>query len=313
MSRPLRLEFPGALYHITSRGNARQAVFHDDADRARFLSLLAREIFQQGWRCHAYCLMTNHFHLVVETPRQGLARGMQRLNGVYGQSFNRRHGRVGHLLQGRYHSILVEKDSYLLELSRYVVLNPVRARMVAHAEAWAWSSFRATAGLAPVPAWLEVDWLLARFGETRGAARSAYRRFVAEGVGATSPLDEVRGQIWLGGEQFRNSMQRALGEESPPEIPRAQMRLVGPTCDEVLAAACAEFGVSEADLLARRNLDAYRAAAYLLRRFGNLRLREVGRLFGVSNACISQIQAAMAGRPPDDSLVRILDRCKVKI
>jgi REP element-mobilizing transposase RayT len=311
MSRPLRLEFPGALYHVTSRGNARQAVFHDDADRHRFLSLLAREIFQHGWHCHAYCLMTNHFHLLVETPSRGLARGMQRLNSGYSRRFNQRHERVGHVFQGRYHSVLVEKESYLLELSRYVVLNPVRAGMVARVERWAWSSFRATAGLAPVPQWLEVSWLLARFGATRAAARAAYRRFVDDGVAATSPLDAVRGQIWLGGETFRTGMQEAIGEELLPEIPHPQMRPSGPTRDELLAAVCEEFGVSEADLRSRAHQEAYRVAAYLLRRRGNLRLGEVAQLFGVSNSRISNIQTAMEAGPPDRTLARLLDRCKV--
>ncbi len=146
MARPLRLEFPEALYHLTARGNARQEIFLDDQDRRAFLGLLGREVEQQRWRCHAYCLMDNHYHLLVETPEGRLAGGMRRLNGVYTQGFNRRHERVGHLFQGRYRSIVVDQESYLLELSRYVVLNPVRAGMVKRVEEWAWSSYRATAG-----------------------------------------------------------------------------------------------------------------------------------------------------------------------
>jgi len=127
MARPLRLEFPGAVYHITARGNARQPIVADDADRQRYVNALAREVSQQNWHCYAWCLMDNHYHLLIETPEGNLAAGMRHLNQVYTQAFNRRHGRVGHVLQGRYKSILVEKDSYLLELCRYVVLNPLRA------------------------------------------------------------------------------------------------------------------------------------------------------------------------------------------
>lgn len=312
MSRPLRLEFSGALYHVTVRGNARQPVFLDDADRSRFLAFLAREIFQHGWRCYAYCLMTNHFHLLVETPRPGLARGMHRLNGTYSQSFNHRHGRVGHLFQGRYHSLLVEKDSYLLELSRYIVLNPVRARMVARAEGWAWSSFRATAGMAPVPQWLEVRWLLAQFGATVATAHAAYRCFVEAGLTANSPLAHVRGQIWLGGETFRTLMREAVGGESDSEIPRCQVTPTPPTSDELLAAVCEAFGVSEDQVRSRAHQEAYQVAAYLLRRCGNLRLREVARLFGVTASRISRIQDGVEARQPDRRLAGLLHRWKVK-
>jgi putative transposase len=129
MSRPLRIEYPGALYHLTSRGNARQDIFLDDTDRAVFLDVLASVIERHGWHLYAYCLMGNHYHLLAETPHSNLSRGMRWLNGVYTQRFNRRHERVGHILQGRFKAILAERESYLLELSRYTVLNPVRAGM----------------------------------------------------------------------------------------------------------------------------------------------------------------------------------------
>ena len=140
MARPLRIEFPGALYHVTARGNARADIYLSDGDRAAFLALLARTLDRFGWLCHAYCVMSNHYHLLIETPRANLSRGMRHLNGVYTQSFNRIHGRVGHVFQGRYKAILVEQDAHLLELCRYVVLNPVRARLVARAGDWRWSS-----------------------------------------------------------------------------------------------------------------------------------------------------------------------------
>ena len=160
MARPLRLEFPGAIYHVTARGNARNAIFLDDEGRALFLGCLGEVVARLGWRCHAYCLMDNHYHLLIETPEGNLSRGMRQLNGVYTQCFNRRHGRVGHVFQGRFKAIVVDRDSYLLELCRYVALNPIRAAMVAQIEHYAWSSYPATMGLAECPAWLETDWVL---------------------------------------------------------------------------------------------------------------------------------------------------------
>src|SRR5215469_5219135 len=147
MARPLRIQYDGALYHVTSRGNERKAVFRDDTDRELFLNILAGVTERFHWLCHAFCLMDNHYHLVIETPDANLSKGMRQLNGVYTQAFNRRHRRVGHLFQGRFKAILVQKESHFLEVCRYVVLNPVRARSVVTPQQWRWSSYGATAGL----------------------------------------------------------------------------------------------------------------------------------------------------------------------
>lgn len=171
MARPLRLEFAGAVYHLTSRGNARQKIFFSDTDRELLLATLAQVVSRYGWVCHAYCLMANHYHLLVETPKGNLSIGMRQLNGIYTQRFNRRHKRLGHLFQGRYKAILVENESYLLELCRYIVLNPVRVKGTVKLGAWKWSSYPATAGLAKVPEFLSIEWLLAQFGKSRQAAQ----------------------------------------------------------------------------------------------------------------------------------------------
>lgn len=160
MARPLPIEFAGALYRLTSRGDRREDIYLDDADREEFLQIFAEVCERFGWACHAYCLMTNHYHLVIETREGTSSRGMRQLNGVYTQRFNQRHRRVGHVFQGRYKAILVQKEAYLLELARYVVLNPVRAGMARAAREWPWSSYRATAGEVEVPCWLSADWLL---------------------------------------------------------------------------------------------------------------------------------------------------------
>jgi putative transposase len=184
MARPLRIELAGGLYHVTSRGDRREAIYRDDADRIAWLDLFGDVCERFNWRCHAYCEMTNHYHAVVETPEANLSKGMRQLNGVYTQSTNRRHGLVGHLFQGRFKAILVERDAYLLELARYVVLNPVRAGMVREAGDWVWSSYRAMVGQASAPGWLETDWLLGQFGEERAGAQAGYADFVRQGVGA---------------------------------------------------------------------------------------------------------------------------------
>ena len=165
MSRPLRLEFAHALYHVTSRGNRGEDIYHDDADRQAWLSVLAQVCKRFNWSVQAYCMMDNHYHLLVQTPDANLSAGMRQLNGVYTQLANRTHGRVGHVFQGRFKAILVDEDNYLLELARYVVLNPVRAGVVQEAKDWPWSSYRAMLAPAwlPGPDWLATDKLLAYF------------------------------------------------------------------------------------------------------------------------------------------------------
>lgn len=219
MSRPLRIEFSGALYHVMARGNAREAIFQDGGDRQMFCSGRARICKRCEWRLWAYCLMDNHYHLLIETLKPTLSRGMREVNGVYTQAFNRHHRRAGHVLQGRYKAVLVDKDSYLLELSRYLVLNPVRARMCKTAADWPWSSYRAIIGKATAPDTLAIAETLALFSTDRGTARRAYARFVAEGV--KQPLPEARQQLYLGDEDFAARMAKRATQVSS-EVPRQQ-------------------------------------------------------------------------------------------
>jgi REP element-mobilizing transposase RayT len=185
MSRPLRLHLPGGIYHVTARGNARRAIFEDDDDCAGFLIVLASTVARYRVRCHAYCLMGNHYHLLVQTPEPNLSLAMRQLNGVYTQRFNRRHERCGHVLQGRFGAQLVDGDAYLREVCRYIVLNPVRAGLVAHPGEWRWSSFRATAGETAVPGFLSVDWMRSLGGaRTQTEAIRRFVSFVEVGIGA---------------------------------------------------------------------------------------------------------------------------------
>lgn len=225
MARPLRLEFAGGLYHITSRGDGREDIYLSDADREAWLLVLGEVCKRFNWVCHAWCQMSNHYHLLIETPAANLAKGMRQLNGVYTQRFNRLHGRVGHVFQGRYKAVLVERDSYLLELARYIVLNPLRAGMVKRLEDWPWSSYLATCGQAVASEWLQTDWILAQFGRQRASAIRKYVAFVHEGARLPSVWTQLQGQIYLGSESFVKKMQAQIAKQpSLAEIPRTQRR-----------------------------------------------------------------------------------------
>jgi putative transposase len=182
MPRPLRPPIENGLYHVTSRGNRRCEIYRDGADRKYFLSLLENVVERFGWLLHAYCLMTNHYHLVIRTPLANISRGMQRLNSMHAQWFNWRYGCSGHLFQGRFHSIDVEDQSHFIELSRYVVLNPVRASIVDHPAAYTWSSYRATVGSVERPTFLACDAILEEFAPSLEDAEAAYASFVKAGI-----------------------------------------------------------------------------------------------------------------------------------
>lgn len=225
MARPLRIELSGGLYHVTSRGDRREDIYLCEADREAWLEVFRNACERFNWVCHAFCQMTNHYHIVVETPEGNLSKGMRHLNGVYTQFINRTHGRSGHVFQGRFKGILVEKDSYLLELVRYVVLNPVRAGMVSDAKEWHWSSHRALLGTMSKPAWLATDWVLGQFGNHRSEAIRRYEDFVRAGVGLSSIWDGLTGQIFLGSKNFADEMRKICADEDRlREIPRAQRR-----------------------------------------------------------------------------------------
>jgi putative transposase len=293
MARPLRLEYAGALWHVTSRGNERQIIFRDDRDRGVFLRVLAGTIRRFGWRLHAYVLMGNHYHLLLETPEPSLSVGMHRLNAIYSQRFNRRHDRVGHLLQGRFKGILVEKERHLLELVRYVVLNPVRAGLVPTAADWRWSNFRATAGLAPRPYWLETEWTISQFGSGAEALQS-YLEFVgAGGASLDRPWKRIAGQLFLGSDDFRRRMRERLATEMvSAEVPLAQRRAIRPDLTDVVRASAKVVGADPAQILERRRTPLRLLVAYVGRRDSMARLADLGSTLGISITSAHEICAA---------------------
>ena len=275
MTRPLRLEFPGALYHVTSRGNRRNPIYVDDADRSAWLRVLGRVCERHHFVIHSFCQMTNHYHLLVETVEPNLATGMRQLNGLYSQYFNWRHSLVGHLFQGRYKAILVQKESYLLELSRYIVLNPLRAKVVSSLDDWQWSSHPYFVSREQAPSWLERNWLLNRFGNAHMEAISAYRAFVLQGINEITPLAAIRHQILLGDDAFVAAHQEQQRSEDLGEVVRTERRAV--------ALPLAEYQARYADR------DEAMARAYLSSAFT---MPQIARAFSVSAKTVSRAVAA---------------------
>lgn len=274
MARPLRIQYPGAVYHVTSRGDRRENIYESDADRQVFLSTLWDVCERFNWICHAWCLMSNHYHLVIETPEANLSKGMRQLNGVYTQRFNRQHSKVGHLFQGRFKGILVQKDSYLVELLRYVVLNPVRAKMVVDVSDWPWSSYHVMVGKSTSPRCMNRAWLLSNFGKRSETAIDAYRRFVAEGVAQSSPWHELKNQVFLGHDDFVASALAQSKASDLSEVPSTQRRHM-------------PLGLAEyAKIADNRNDAIHRAYAS-----GGFTMKEIGSFFGLHYSTVSGIVA----------------------
>jgi len=237
MARPLRIIFPGAVYHVTSRGNNKKKIFTDAQDREDFLKVLNQVKTRYHWLCHAYCLMDNHYHLLIETPDGNLSIGMRQLNGVFTQLFNKRHGKVGHLFQGRFKGILVQKDSHLLEVSRYIVLNPVRAKLIKNPNQWKWSSYAATAGQRSKPPYLTVDGILGQLASKRKKAEGLYREFVRAGIRSESIWKDLRAQSILGEDSFVKRLKDHLtGKEAISEISKSQRFINRPPLEKIFTA-----------------------------------------------------------------------------
>lgn len=255
MTRPLRLDHADAIWHVTARGNERKPIYRDDADYAGFLDVLSAVARRFRWDLHAYVLMPNHYHLLLGTPAPTLSQGMRQLGGVYTQRFNRRWSRCGHLFQGRFFSVHVERETHLLELARYLALNPVRAGLVREPAEWRWSTYRAMAGLEPSPAFVETAWVRELFRSRRKGAGRAFAEFVAE-KNDYDPWSQVRHQVYLGSDAFCSErLDQARAEGPRAGIAARQMRglIADATAIRQRAVggrAVAELGLRERNLLA---------------------------------------------------------------
>ncbi|MDZ4185471.1 MAG: transposase [Desulfuromonadales bacterium] len=300
MARALRIEYPGAFYHLTSRGNERKVVFRSQKDRERFLSYLESATTRYGARVHVYCLMSNHYHLLLETPRGNLSQILAHVNGAYTTYFNVKRQRAGHLFQGRYKAILVERDAYVDELSRYIHLNPVRAKIVATPAEYPWSSYRAYAGLDPAPSWLVREGVLAHFGPDDETAQRRYRDFVEGVIGQElgSPLEKVVASTFLGTDGFVTWVQEEFLGKPPADRELPALRaIVGKP------AVAAIRGVVEGRFEADR-ATARRVSLYLCHRYSGRKLREIGAEFGVTESAVTQASRRMKEVLQEDETLR---------
>lgn len=283
MARALRIEFPGAVYHVTSRGDRREAIFIDDDDRRQLLAIVNQAMARFEAVVMAYCLMSNHYHFVLQTRQPNLSRLMRQINAKFAQSFNRRHGVVGHVFQSRFKAILVDRDAYLMELCRYVELNPVRAGLVAAPADWCWSSYRAHVGLALAPVWLDTDGLHghllgrdARTLEDRRYSQGRYERLVLGGRDDGFWQRSLRQDIYLGDEEFIDRVQTRveparLGKiEIPLDQRRKPMGLAQwlaacATREEAFRRAYVESGVSMSEIATASNLSVSQVSRLIAR------------------------------------------------
>ena len=309
MSRPPRFDLPGALHHVAWRALERSPLFRDDADRELFLEDLGRTAAERGWIVHAYALLGTSLELLLETPAPNLSAGMRALGGRYVQAFNRRHGRGGPLLDGRFRSLLVDPESAFLDAARSVVLAPVKARLARTALDWRWSSAPATAGLAERPVWLTVDATLRRLSPARPRARERFARLVSDTRGIRPLRDRALSRLFVGSPEFAREARLRLAT-SPPGTGRPARGAV--ELSRVRAAVSSRFGVADTDLARAGAHGAKVAAIWLSRRLTGLSGREVGAAFGVRQARVSNVLGDVASgrwkalRPALDELEKRL-------
>ncbi len=300
MARPLRIEYPGAFYHITSRGNERKDIFKDTEDKARFLSYLESSNQRYSAVIHVYCLMDNHYHLLLETPSGNLSQIMHHINGAYTTYFNKRHQRYGHLFQGRYKAIIIEADEYAGELSRYIHLNPVRAGIVEKPEEYKWSSYQYYTGREKRPDWLRVDFILRYFSNKTSIAKRRYNEYVKAVLGKEyeNPLREVVASTILGRSDFVEEIKDKYlkGKVADRDLPALRELSKEPTIEEIFKGVREEFredaGLSK------------KVAIFLSHRYTGRSLKEIGRYFGIGESAVSQASRRFKETIEKDRLLR---------
>ncbi len=317
MGRPLRIEYPGALYHVISRGNEKRRLFDDDSDRVKFLRILEDYHERYGILIHSYVLMNNHYHLVIETPKGNLLKVMHGINSRYTGYFNRRYGRVGHLFQGRYKGILIDKDNYLLQLSRYVHLNPVRANIMEKPESYEWSSYPGYVRKNKEVKWVDYSWILSKFHRNREEARKKYRGFINEEINKKEDgtFKNLYGQIILGGEEFVEKIKGLIkGKPISGEIIERNRLMEYIQPDEIVRVIAKNFAIKEEEITKKGTRDnpARTIAIYFVKRYTGLSNQEVGKLFGgIHYSAVSKVSARLEDKMKDDkTLSGLTERIK---
>ena len=301
MTRPLRVEYPDAYYHVINRGNNQEKIFKNDRDKEKFLQYLEKAAERFSIIFHSYCLMDNHYHLLVQTPEANLSHAMQWINVSYATYFNRKRDRHGHLFQGRFKAILIDADEYLKHLSRYIHLNPVRAKIVASPAEYLWSSYGAFIGQQDTPQFLETNWLLSNFGKHKKQARRSYQDFV-EKVDAKSlenPSDQVSEGFLLGDGNFIKWVKETFlsGRNDEKEIPQLKKLKPRVATEDVVRVVSEQFKCSENHIIAkgRKNNKAREVAIYLARDMSGVSCKDLGLYFGgVSGALITIMHKRIA-------------------
>ena len=296
MARPLRVEYPGAYYHVLNRGNNQENIFLNNRDREKFIEYLEKASERFSIIIHTYCLMSNHFHLLVETPEPNLSVAMQWINVSYATYFNRKRGRHGHLFQGRFKAILIDADEYLKDLSRYIHLNPVRAKIESAPSNYNWSSYRSYIGMVKSPKFLDTDWILSTFGKNKKKARKNYQDFV-EGVDVNSlanPGRQVTEGLILGDSDFIEWVKDKFlsNRKDNKEIPQLKKLKPKVSPDAVVDAVCKEFICSKDQLIikGRKNNRPREVAIHIARDISGLSCTDLGLYFGgVSGALITMM------------------------
>ncbi|MGH8103556.1 MAG: REP-associated tyrosine transposase [bacterium] len=321
MVRPLRINFEGAVHYITARGNERRPIFRRPPDYRRFLNYLQEAIRRHRVTLHAFVLMPNHFHLLLETPRGNLSAFMHDLNTAYTVYFNHKHRREGHLFRGRYKSLLVERETYLLAVSRYIHLNPVRAGLAKEPEDYLWCSYRAYMGLEDMP-WLTKSEGLSNFGEGAVAVQR-YGTYVEDGVSTPppSPHAQSRAQVVLGKESFVQAIRAALIKRRVKEIPalrQLELPRNGPSVSHVVNAVADEMKMRPSAVLKRRKRHnhAKKIAMYVARDHAGLSLNDIADKFGVHYTSVSKHVSelrvkAKRDKPLYDLIMRVKARVKL--
>ncbi|MBI5748394.1 MAG: transposase [Nitrospinae bacterium] len=314
MGRPLRIEYAGALYHITSRGNERRKIFRDDTDKITFLNILKDYHDRFGILIHSYILMDNHYHLILETPKGNLLKVMHGINSKYTVYFNKRHKRSGHLFQGRYKAIIVDKDAYLIPLSRYVHLNPARAKIVERPEHYKWSSYNGYIGKRKEDNWVEYSWVLSKFAQNKKKAWQKYKEYTEEGLGLKieSPFKDLLGQVVLGEDEFREKiMGRLEGKQISQEIVERKRFEKRASSEDIVKEVAKTFAVEDKDIRdrGRRENIARSVAIYIMQRYSGISNEEIGRIFGgIHYSAVSKASARLREKLAKDKKLSKLVR-----
>jgi REP element-mobilizing transposase RayT len=296
MARQLRIEFNNAFYHITSRGNLRDKIFYEDGDRERFLEVFKRTKERYGYLLHAYALMDNHYHLLIETPKANISQIMQNINTSYTVYINKKYQRSGHLFQGRFKGIVIDKDEYLVTLSRYIHLNPLRAKIVQKPEDYQWTSYRAYTDKTGKISFVDTEDTLSYFSSKKADALKKYRAFVEAAIGGEeNPFKNVEAGIILGGKRFKTKIMRLIDKiKADEEIPQVKKLRMNVPIDKVIKTCCAYYGKKQDELLRRGKGKLERKIAiYLSKILSGRKNKEVGNIFGIKGPAVSECLKAI--------------------